>query len=142
MTAITDKKLRDKTLKEKKGELKKTTKLIKQNTYEKKNNKDTMPEASISNKKNKNNEEPIQRFDGFKRDRQIKSVLQGHVNSANRRTGTQHTHFLHYIKHAIVRATLRELADWKTNLKLNMEGHQKWKHSYSSRNGRIRIEQI
>ena len=51
MTAITDKKLRDKTLKEKKGELKKTTKIIKQNTYEKKNNKDTMPEASISNKK-------------------------------------------------------------------------------------------
>ena len=37
MTAITDKKLRDKIMKEKKLELKKVIELIKQNTYEKKN---------------------------------------------------------------------------------------------------------
>ena len=39
MTAITDKKLRDKMMKEKTLELKKTIELIKQNTYEKKNKK-------------------------------------------------------------------------------------------------------
>ena len=38
MTAITDKKLRDKKMKEKTLELKKIIELIKQNTYEKKNN--------------------------------------------------------------------------------------------------------
>ena len=39
MTAITDKKLRDKLMKEKTLELKKTIELVKQNTYEKKNKK-------------------------------------------------------------------------------------------------------
>ena len=38
MTAITDKKLRDKLMKEKKLEMKKAIEMIKQNTYEKKNN--------------------------------------------------------------------------------------------------------
>ena len=52
MTAITDKKLRDKIMKEKTLELKKIIELIKQNTYEKKNKKNTIPEALISTKKN------------------------------------------------------------------------------------------
>ena len=47
MTAITDKKLRDKLMKEKKPEMKKTIEMIKQNTYEKKNDKNTIPEALI-----------------------------------------------------------------------------------------------
>ena len=47
MTAITDKKLRDKLKKEKKLELKKTIEMIKQNTYERKDRKNTIPEASI-----------------------------------------------------------------------------------------------
>ena len=51
MTAITDKKLQGKMMKEKTLELKKPTELIEQNTYEKKNNKNTIPEALISAKK-------------------------------------------------------------------------------------------
>ena len=53
MKAITDKKLRDKLKKEKTLELKKTIELVKQNTYEKKNKKNTIPEALISSKENK-----------------------------------------------------------------------------------------
>ena len=52
MTAITDKKLRDKIMKEKTLELKKIIELIKQNTYEKKNKKNTIPEALIASKTN------------------------------------------------------------------------------------------
>ena len=51
ITAITDKKLRDKIMKEKTLELKKVIELIKQNTYEKKNKRNTIPEALISTKK-------------------------------------------------------------------------------------------
>ena len=65
MTAITDKKLRDKLMKEKKPEMKKTIEMIKQNTYEKKNNKNTIPEALISNREKEIKEEPIQRMDKF-----------------------------------------------------------------------------
>ena len=45
MTAMTDTKLRDKVMKEKKLELKKTIEMIKQNTYERKNRKNTIQEA-------------------------------------------------------------------------------------------------
>ena len=66
MTAITDKKLRDKILKAKTLELKKIIELIKQNTYEKKNKKNTIPEALISTKeKHMIKEEPIQRMERF-----------------------------------------------------------------------------
>ena len=66
MTAITDKKLRDEIMKEKTLELKKIIKLIKQNTYEKKNKKNTKPEALISTKdKHIIKEEPIQRMERF-----------------------------------------------------------------------------
>ena len=50
-TAITAKKLRDKIMKEKTLELKKIFEVIKQNPYEKKNKKNTIPEALISTKK-------------------------------------------------------------------------------------------
>ena len=50
MTAMTDKKLRDKTMKEKSLELKKIFELIKPNTYKKKNKKNTIPEALIASK--------------------------------------------------------------------------------------------
>ena len=53
MTAITDTKLRDKLMKEKKLELKKTIEMIKQNTYERKNRKNTIPEALIFTEKKK-----------------------------------------------------------------------------------------
>ena len=61
LTAITDTKLRDKLMKEKKLELKKTIEMIKQNTYGRKNLKNTIPEALISNREKK--EEPIQRME-------------------------------------------------------------------------------
>ena len=63
MTAITDKKLRDKLMKEKKAELKKTVEMVKQNTYEWKKSKNTIPEALILNQENEVKEEPIQRLD-------------------------------------------------------------------------------
>ena len=63
MTAITDTKLRDKLMKEKKLELKKTIEMIKQNTYERKNRKNTIPEALISNREKEIKEEPIQRME-------------------------------------------------------------------------------
>ena len=66
MTAITDKKLRDKLMKEKTIEMKKTIEMIKQNTYEKKNKKNTIPEALITtNEKQMIKEEPIQRVEKF-----------------------------------------------------------------------------
>ena len=66
MTATTDKKLRDKLMKEKTLEMKKTIEMIKQNTYEKKNKKNTMPEALITAKeKQKIKEEPIQRMEKY-----------------------------------------------------------------------------
>ena len=48
MTAITDKKHLDKLMKEKKPDMKKIIEMIKQNTYEKKSDKNTIPEALIS----------------------------------------------------------------------------------------------
>ena len=65
LTAITNKKLRDKLLKEKKPEMKKTIEMIKQNTYEKKKNKNTILEALISNREKGIKEEPIQIMDKF-----------------------------------------------------------------------------
>ena len=70
MTAITDKKLRDKLMKEKTLEVKKTIEMIKQNTYEKKNKKNTIPEALITTKeKQMIKEEPIQRVRNSEPDR-------------------------------------------------------------------------
>ena len=63
MTAITDTKLRDKLMKEKKLELKKTIEMIKQHTYERKNRKNNIPEALISNREKGIKEEPIQRME-------------------------------------------------------------------------------
>ena len=63
MTAITDTKLRDKLMEEKKLELKKTIEMIKQNTYERKNRKNTIPEVLISNREKEIKEEPIQRME-------------------------------------------------------------------------------
>ena len=66
MTAITDKKLRDKIMEEKTLEMKNIIELIKQNTYEKKNKKNTIPKALISTtEKHIIKEEPIQRMKRF-----------------------------------------------------------------------------
>ena len=63
MTAITDTKLRDKLMKEKKLELKKTLEMIKQNTYERKNRKNTIPEALILHREKEIKEDTIQRME-------------------------------------------------------------------------------
>ena len=55
MTAITNKKLRDKIMNGKTLELAKKIELIKQNTYEKKNKKNEIPEALISKKEQDEN---------------------------------------------------------------------------------------
>ena len=66
MTAITDKKLRDKMMKEKTLEMKEAIELIRHNTYEKKNKENTIPEALITTKeKQLIKEEPIQRIEKF-----------------------------------------------------------------------------
>ena len=65
MTAITDKKLRDKLMKEKKLKVKKTIKMIKQNIYEKKNIENSIPEALISNREKEIKEESIRRMEKF-----------------------------------------------------------------------------
>ena len=65
LTAITDKKLRDKLMKEKTIEMKKTIEMIKQSIYEK-NKKNTIPEALITTKEKQIiEEEPIQRMEKF-----------------------------------------------------------------------------
>ena len=63
MTAITDTKLRDNLVEEKKLELKKTIEMIKQNTYERKNRKNAIPEALISHREKEIKEKPIQRME-------------------------------------------------------------------------------
>ena len=64
MTAITDKKLRNKLMKEKKPEMKKTIEMTKQNTFEKKRQKRNTGSTNIEPRK-KTKEEPIQRMDKF-----------------------------------------------------------------------------
>ena len=52
-------------MKEKKPELRKTMKMIKQNTYVSKNRKNTIPEALIINREKEMKEEPIQKMERF-----------------------------------------------------------------------------
>ena len=60
MNSIIDKKLRDKLMKQPKADMKKTIELIKQDTYDRKHKKKTIPEALISKTIK---EEPIQRVE-------------------------------------------------------------------------------
>ena len=71
MTAITDAKLRDKLMKVKKLEQKKTTEVIKQNTYERKIRKKTIPEALITSREKEIKEEPIKKWSDSEPDRKI-----------------------------------------------------------------------
>ena len=90
MTAITDTKLRDKLKKEKKLELKKTIEIVKQNTCERKNRKNTIPEALISNREKEIKEEPIQRME--RSDTRPKNKFTNEENLADfatHRTGIQ-----------------------------------------------------
>ena len=70
-------------MKEKTLELKKIIELIKQNTYEKKNKRNTIPEALISTKeKHMIKEEPIQRMERFgTRPKNKKKQFKGMANN-------------------------------------------------------------
>ena len=65
MTAITDAKVRDKWMKNKKLELKKTIEMIKQNTYEKNPKKKTQTRRSDFKPRKKLKKDPIQRMERF-----------------------------------------------------------------------------
>ena len=63
MTAILGNKLRDNLMKKKRLEMKQTIEKIKQNTYERKNRKNSLTEALISNRDKVIKEEPKQRME-------------------------------------------------------------------------------
>ena len=68
--------------------MKKTIELIKQNTYEKKNKKNTIPEALISTKeKHKIKEKPIQRMERYGPKPKNKNFETDRVDTAMLRTG-------------------------------------------------------
>ena len=88
MTAITHENLRNKIRKEKTLGMKKIIELIKQNTYKKKNKKNTIPEAIISTKeKHIIKEEPIQRMERFGTNRRTKISETDRVDTATLPTG-------------------------------------------------------
>ena len=59
MTSITETNLRDKFVREKELDLPKVFEQIQENTYDRKNKKNTIPEALISHVEKENKEEPI-----------------------------------------------------------------------------------
>ena len=71
MTAITYTNFRDKLMKAKKLEQKKTIEVIKQNTYERKNRKNTIPEALITSREKEMKEEPIKKWSDSEPDQKI-----------------------------------------------------------------------
>ena len=78
-------------MKEKNAKMKETIEMIKpKNTYEKNNNKNTIPKVLISNQEKKIKEEPIQKVDNLRQIRRINSITVDRVNSAVHRLGTQH----------------------------------------------------
>ena len=96
MTAITDTKLRDKLMKEKKLELKKTIEMIKQNTYERKNRKNTIPEALISNReKKKEKKNQYKEWKDRTPDRKTNLQTKNLADFATHRTGIQLTNARH-----------------------------------------------
>ena len=101
MTAVTDKKLRDKLMKQKKPEMKKVIEMIKQNTYEKINNKNTIPETLISNPEKKSKKNQYKQWKNSTHDRERNSTTTDPVDSAMYQTGAQLTDAQHSIRHAI-----------------------------------------
>ena len=90
MTAITDKKLQDKIMKEKRLELKKVIELIKQNTYENKNKKNTIPEALLSTKEKQiKKKNPYKEWNDSEQDRKIKFSETEHADSVPHQIGHQ-----------------------------------------------------
>ena len=83
-------------MKEKTLEIKKTIEMIKQNTYEKKNKKNTIPEALITTKEKQIiKEEPIQRMEKIRTRPKTKQREADHADFAMHQTGTQRTSARH-----------------------------------------------
>ena len=79
-------------MKEKTLELKKIIELIKQNTYKKKNKKNTNPEALISSKEKQIlKEEPIQRMENSEQNRRINNSETDHSDFAVHQIGHRYT---------------------------------------------------
>ena len=85
MTAIMDTKLRDKLMKEKKRELKKAIEMIKQNTYERENRKNTIPEALITRREKKLKKNRYKKWNDSETDRKIEQQMKNLANSAMHR---------------------------------------------------------
>ena len=90
MTAITDTKLRDKLIEEKKLELKKTIEMIKQDTYERKNRKNIIPEALITNRERNRRRTNTKNRKESVRDRKTEQQTKNRVNSATHPIGILH----------------------------------------------------
>ena len=108
----------------KKPEMKKAIKTIKQNTYEKKNNENTIPEALISNRK-KSRKNQYREWTNSTHGREINSTTTDHADFAMHQTGAKLTNAQHWTRHAITaerKATLHGHADKKkiTNAKYGM----------------------
>ena len=101
MTAITDTKLHDKLMKEKKLELKKTIEMIKQNIYERKSRKNTIPEAMISHREKEIKEEPIQRMERSDTRPKTNLPTENRANSVTHQIGTPFTNARHWKNFAI-----------------------------------------
>ena len=122
MTANMDRKLRDKLMKEKKPEMKKTIEMIKQNTYEKKNDKNPVPEALISSGEKEIKAQPIQRINKFNSDRERNLIATDLVDSATHRTEIQHTNAQHSTRHVTTaerRVILHGHADKEKTIETN-----------------------
>ena len=72
--------------------------MIKQNTYERKNRKNTIPEALILHREKEIKEEPIQRRKDSTQDRRTNLQMRNHANFATHRTGTLLTNAQHWEK--------------------------------------------
>ena len=96
MTTITDTKLWDKLMKEKKLELKKTIEMIKQNTYERKNRKNTIPEGLILHREKEIKKNRYKEWKDPTQDRRTNLQMRNHANFATRRTGTLLTNARHW----------------------------------------------
>ena len=109
-------------MKEKKPEMKKTIEMIKQNTYEKKNVKNTIPEALISSREKKSKKNQYKESTNSIPDRERNSITTDLVDSATHRAGIQHTNAQHSTRHVTTverRAILRGHADKEKTIKTN-----------------------
>ena len=142
MTAITDKKLRDKLMKEK--------------TRDEKSNRNDQTEHIRSNKtqyrkhwyqteKKKSKKNQYKEWTNSTHDREINSTRTDHADFAMHQTGAKLTNAQHWTRHAITaerRAILYGHADKKKITNANSQCNRDWKLNNWWRKRRIRIEYL